>query len=314
LAYRFGFNGKEDDRETGTQDYGFRIYNPQLGKFLSVDPLTKEYPELTPYQFASNSPIRHIDLDGLEAAAPPLPGNAPPPGTPFKYFRATSQNGTLYQQTFYSDLSQQCAAKYDNENSQNGGLGVPVSSTTVNQPNYGRARRVYCGASPQITTTTTTNIVSQVQFNGISSNNNVNPSTITNRQFILPAGTVTNATITVDPLMNEGNLINLNTSTGTNLWNNGNSQTTRSSGNIPNMIGGGTYNVQQIPQNLGSSSDGWSYSINVTTQQTSTTTSITPGQPAFSSPGLPTTQPAPVNRTQNNTITNNPKQLNTLGQ
>lgn len=32
-----------------------------------MDPLTKEYPELTPYQFASNTPIQAIDLDGLEA-------------------------------------------------------------------------------------------------------------------------------------------------------------------------------------------------------------------------------------------------------
>jgi len=43
-----------------------RIYDPRLGKFLSVDPLTKKYPQLTPYQFASNSPICSIDLDGLE--------------------------------------------------------------------------------------------------------------------------------------------------------------------------------------------------------------------------------------------------------
>jgi len=50
-----------------TYDYGFRIYNPQIAKFLSVDPLSKEYPMLTPYQFASNSPISNIDLDGLEA-------------------------------------------------------------------------------------------------------------------------------------------------------------------------------------------------------------------------------------------------------
>jgi hypothetical protein len=34
-----------------------------------VDPLTKGYPELTPYQFASNTPIQAIDLDGLEAYA-----------------------------------------------------------------------------------------------------------------------------------------------------------------------------------------------------------------------------------------------------
>lgn len=68
--YRFGFNGKEDDRDWGTQniqDYGFRLYNPSIGKFLSVDPLAPEYPELTCYQFASNTPIQAIDLDGLEA-------------------------------------------------------------------------------------------------------------------------------------------------------------------------------------------------------------------------------------------------------
>jgi hypothetical protein len=47
-------------------DYGFRIYNPALGRFLSVDPLTKSFSHLTPYQFASNSPIAGRDLDGLE--------------------------------------------------------------------------------------------------------------------------------------------------------------------------------------------------------------------------------------------------------
>jgi RHS repeat-associated protein len=57
-TYRYGFNGKEkDDEGMGgcgqTYDYGFRIYNPALGKFLSVDPLTRKYAMLTPYQFAS---------------------------------------------------------------------------------------------------------------------------------------------------------------------------------------------------------------------------------------------------------------------
>jgi RHS repeat-associated protein len=69
-SYRYGFNGKEMDNEPYGQgneyDYGFRIYNPGIGRFLSVDPITKDYPELTPYQFASNTPIQAIDLDGLE--------------------------------------------------------------------------------------------------------------------------------------------------------------------------------------------------------------------------------------------------------
>ena len=69
-AYRYGFNGKENDNdvkgEGNQQDYGMRIYDPRLGRFSSVDPITKQYPELTPYQFASNSPVSGIDLDGLE--------------------------------------------------------------------------------------------------------------------------------------------------------------------------------------------------------------------------------------------------------
>ena len=71
--YRYGFNGKESDKETygggNIYDYGFRIFNPRLGKFLSEDPLTNNYPELTPYQFAANTPIYAIDLDGLEPNA-----------------------------------------------------------------------------------------------------------------------------------------------------------------------------------------------------------------------------------------------------
>ncbi len=76
-AYRYGFNGKENDPEDGWQDYGMRMYNPKLSRFFSVDPITSEYPELTPYQFASDSPIENIDLDGLEKAKPDIHINVP---------------------------------------------------------------------------------------------------------------------------------------------------------------------------------------------------------------------------------------------
>ncbi len=69
--YRFGFNGKENVDEVfgvtgGFQDYGMRDYDTRIARFIKVDPLTKSYPMLTPYQFASNTPIWAIDLDGLE--------------------------------------------------------------------------------------------------------------------------------------------------------------------------------------------------------------------------------------------------------
>jgi RHS repeat-associated protein len=70
--YRYGFNGKEQDPEVkgpgGQYDYGMRVYDPRVGRFMSVDPLKKKYPELTPYQFASNTPIQATDLDGKEGA------------------------------------------------------------------------------------------------------------------------------------------------------------------------------------------------------------------------------------------------------
>lgn len=67
---RFGFNGKEFDWEAkgwmNQVDYGMRVYDPRIGRFLSVDPLTKQYPHYTPYQFAGNTPIQATDLDGEE--------------------------------------------------------------------------------------------------------------------------------------------------------------------------------------------------------------------------------------------------------
>ncbi|MFT4155701.1 hypothetical protein [Parafilimonas sp.] len=50
--------------------------NSSSSRFLSVDPLTSSFPELTPYQYASNNPIMNIDLEGLEGIA----GNMASPG------------------------------------------------------------------------------------------------------------------------------------------------------------------------------------------------------------------------------------------
>ena len=77
--YKYGFNGKENDNEvhgvTGSfQDYGMRMYDTRLGRFISVDPLTKDYPWYTPYQFAGNDVIRNIDREGMEPVNPAKPG------------------------------------------------------------------------------------------------------------------------------------------------------------------------------------------------------------------------------------------------
>ena len=69
LKNAYLYNGKElldEDADLGWYDYGFRDYDPQIGRFVQLDPLTDEYPYYTPYQFAGDEPIANIDRDGLE--------------------------------------------------------------------------------------------------------------------------------------------------------------------------------------------------------------------------------------------------------
>ncbi len=68
--YHYGFNGKYKDNEwagLGNHiDYGPRNFDPRTARFTSVDPLSDKFPWYTPYQFAGNTPIQAIDLDGRE--------------------------------------------------------------------------------------------------------------------------------------------------------------------------------------------------------------------------------------------------------
>jgi RHS repeat-associated protein len=56
--------GKENDVESCLGDFGARKYDPELGRFTSVDPLWEKYLGLQPYQYAANSPIRYYDNNG----------------------------------------------------------------------------------------------------------------------------------------------------------------------------------------------------------------------------------------------------------
>ncbi|SDF49222.1 RHS repeat domain-containing protein [Chitinophaga filiformis] len=73
--YRYGFNGKENDNEIkgegNSVDFGARIYDPRIGRFLSLDPRSREYPDWSPYVYAYDNPIRLIDDNG-EGPGDPL--------------------------------------------------------------------------------------------------------------------------------------------------------------------------------------------------------------------------------------------------
>ena len=71
-GYRYGFNGKEKDNSTGEGhlDFGARICDSRIGRFLSTDPMAIVSPGESSYIFAGNNPIGLTDFDGLFKISP----------------------------------------------------------------------------------------------------------------------------------------------------------------------------------------------------------------------------------------------------
>ena len=69
-SFRYGFQNQEKDNEIKGEGnaiaFDYRIHDPRLGRFLSIDPLSKGYPWNSPYAFAENKVIQYVELEGLE--------------------------------------------------------------------------------------------------------------------------------------------------------------------------------------------------------------------------------------------------------
>ena len=70
-TYRYGFNGAEKDNEIkgegNSLDFGARMYDSRLGRWLSLDPLMHKYAGVSAYNFCLNNPNIYVDKDGRDA-------------------------------------------------------------------------------------------------------------------------------------------------------------------------------------------------------------------------------------------------------
>ncbi|MGB3465778.1 MAG: RHS repeat-associated core domain-containing protein, partial [Cyclobacteriaceae bacterium] len=64
----YGFQGQEYQEELGWHQYKWRNADPALGRFFNVDPLAEKFYYNSTYAFSENKVIRHVELEGLEAA------------------------------------------------------------------------------------------------------------------------------------------------------------------------------------------------------------------------------------------------------
>ena len=62
----YKYNGKELDTKNGLNlyDYGARMYDPALGRFMTVDRYAEKYSSMSPYQYAANNPVNIVDING----------------------------------------------------------------------------------------------------------------------------------------------------------------------------------------------------------------------------------------------------------
>ena len=61
----YKYNTKEFDskKDLNWYDYGARDYDAALGRFITVDPLCKKKPWVSPYIYCSDNPVNKIDPD-----------------------------------------------------------------------------------------------------------------------------------------------------------------------------------------------------------------------------------------------------------
>ena len=67
--YKYKFQNKEwqDELSLNLYDFGGRLYDPAIGRWMNIDPKSETSRRFSPYVYALNNPVYFIDPDGMQA-------------------------------------------------------------------------------------------------------------------------------------------------------------------------------------------------------------------------------------------------------
>jgi RHS repeat-associated protein len=128
VATTLGFTGHESDDELGLVNMKGRMYDPRVGRFLTMDPLVQEPlsgQSWNPYNYVANNPLNFVDPSGFEYG----PGQSAPPPDP--EMQKLLQGGCLGLECQRPQAPPSTPVEGPREAAQNGAATRPVDVSTT---------------------------------------------------------------------------------------------------------------------------------------------------------------------------------------